>query len=80
VNGVLALDTVVGRPLDLTGRVLFDTVRLTPGDYQLVLVDHYRQQQFTARLHAQPGPMCIFISLLGPRTEFHAGNYFCLFA
>jgi hypothetical protein len=80
VNGVVVLDTVVARPLDLTGRVLLETVRLVPGDHQLVLVDHHQNRRFTTRLTARPGGMCIFISLMGPRTDFHAGNYICHFA
>jgi hypothetical protein len=80
VNDVVVLDTVVARPLDLTGRVLLDTVRLAPGNQQLVLVDHYRNRRITARLTVRPGPLCIFISLLGPRTDFRAGNYMCGFA
>jgi hypothetical protein len=79
VNGAVAMDRVVGRPHDLTGLVSQDTVRLVPGEYRLVLVDHYSGQQFTTWLDVRPGPMCILISLFGPRTDFRAGNYTCLF-
>ena len=80
VNDVVVIDTVVGRPFDLTGRVLATTVRLAPGQHELTLVDHQRNQRFHARLTARPGEMCIFISFLTPRTEFRAGNYQCGFA
>ena len=80
VNNVVVVDTVVGRPRDMTGRVLADTIRLGPGTHDLVLVDHLSNRQFRARLTVQPGPMCIFIGLIGPRTDFHAGHYECLFA
>ena len=79
VNGVVAVYKVVGRPRDLTGLVSQDTVRLVPGEYRLVLVDHYGGQEFTAWLDVRPGPMCILIHLFGPRTDFRAGNYTCLF-
>ena len=80
VNDVVVLDTVVGPPLNATGAVLLDSVRFAPGDHRLLLVDHYRKQQFRLRLTARPGPLCIFISLMGPRTGFRAGNYGCGFA
>jgi hypothetical protein len=79
VNGVVAIDTVVGRSLDVTGRVLHDTIWLAAGEQQLVLVDYHSRQQFTAQLNARPGEMSISISLLGPRTDFRAGNYACVF-
>ena len=80
VNGVVVIDTVVARPLDLTGRVLLDTVRLAPGYHELELVDHHQNRRFRTRLNARPGGMCIFISFMGSRTEFRAGNNVCLLA
>ena len=80
VNGVVAIDKVVGRPRDVTGRVLEDTVWLAPGQQQLVLVDYHSQQQFTAQLNARPGELSIVIELLGPRIDFYAGHYGCGFS
>ena len=80
VDNVVAIDTVVGRPLDLTGRVLATTVQLAPGRHELVLIDSHRNQQFGAQLTVRAGEMCIFVSFLTPRTDFRAGNYVCLFA
>ena len=80
VNNVVVMDTTVGQPLNLTGRVLLDSVRLGPGEHELVLVDHLRAQRFVARLTVRPGGLCIQISLMAPRTEFRAGNYICGFA
>lgn len=80
INNVVVIDTVVAEPLNVTGRVLAHTIRLAPGTYELILVDHLSKRQFGARLDARPGPMCIFISLMRSRTEFRAGNYVCGFA
>jgi hypothetical protein len=74
VDDVVVLDTVVGRPLDVTARVLLDTVRLAPGKHRLVLMDHHRNQQFTTQLDARTGAMCIFISLMGPSHGFSRGQ------
>ena len=60
--------------------VMNDYVRLVPGSYELVLVDHYSQQQFTARLTVKPRDNCIRIALMGTRTEFDASNAGCIFA
>lgn len=80
INGVVAKDTVVGRPRDLTGMVMNDYVRLVPGRYDLILVDHLRQQEFRARLTVEERNNCIRIALMDSRTEFEAVNAVCTFA
>ena len=80
VNGVVVKDTVVGRPRDLTGMVMNDYIRLVPGRYELVLIDHLRQQQFKARLSVKPRSNCIRIALMTPRTELEGLNGICIFA
>ena len=80
VDNVVVVDTVVGQPVNATGRVFADTIRLAAGTHDLILVDHRRNRQYSARLKVQPGPVCIFISLMGPRTELRAGHYVCRFA
>jgi hypothetical protein len=74
VNNVVVVDTVVGRPINLTGKVLADTLRLMPGGHDLLLIDHLTQKRFTARLEARPGEMYIAIRMLsGGRTTLSAG-------
>jgi len=80
VDSTLAIDRVVGGPEDLTGRVMLDTLRLLPGAHELILIDHLRNQRYVTRLLVRPGALCIYISLMKPRTEFRAGNYICSFA
>lgn len=59
VNDVVVIDTVVGTPQNATSAVLFDSVRVAPGHHRLLLVDHYRKQQFRFRVTARPGPLFI---------------------
>jgi hypothetical protein len=54
-------------------------VRLAAGTHALLLVDHQANQQFSARLAARPGPMCIVIRFLRQRTSFSAQNANCEF-
>jgi hypothetical protein len=75
VNDVVVLDTVVGRPLDLTGRVLADTLRVRPGQHDLLLIDHLHRKQYRARLVTAPGEMFIAIQMLsGGHTSLRAGH------
>src|SRR3954463_11651127 len=65
IGGVVVVDSVVGRPSSINGLVLTDTVRLVPGEYELILEDHQHGREFNARLTVRSGPMCILISLMG---------------
>jgi hypothetical protein len=79
VNGVVVLDTIVARPRDLTGRVLSGTVWIAPGDYDMVLIDHYRHERFKTRLVSKPTSMFVAINLMASKTLFTAGYGLYLF-
>lgn len=75
VNDVVVLDTVVGRPINLTGRVLADTVRLGAGKHDIRFVDHLHKKVHRSQLVTKPGEMFIAIQLLsGARTTLRTGH------